>query len=181
MPGVMSEGRPLHHEDGRKLPYFCSAYTSFYATLLVATVLHATGVFPITTIIDEFGSIMSVAILTGFLASVVVYLQAFARGTTTRLSGNIVYDFFMGAELNPRIGILDLKMFYEVRIPWFILFLITCSVAVKQYETHRYVSAEVLFLAMAHYLYANACAKGEEKIITSWYVGLTVSNPARQP
>lgn len=168
MPGVMSEGRPLYHEGGRKLPYFCSAYTSFYATLFVTAVLHMTGAFPLTTLIDEFGSIMSVAIISGFLASVAVYLQAFIRGTTTRLSGSIVYDFFMGAELNPRIGILDFKMFYEVRIPWFILFLITCSAAVRQYETYGYVSAEVLFLVMAHYLYANACAKGEEKIITSW-------------
>jgi delta24(24(1))-sterol reductase len=84
------------------------------------------------------------------------------------LSGSPIYDFFLGAELNPRIGILDFKMFYEVRIPWFILFLISCSVAARQYETYGYVSAEVIFLAGAHYLYANACAKAEQMIITSW-------------
>lgn len=168
MPGVKAEGRPLHHEGGKKLPYYCSAYSSFYATIFAAAVLHVTGLFPITTIIDEFGSIMSVAILTGFLLSSLVYIQAFISGRTIRLSGNIIYDYFMGAELNPRIGILDFKMFYEVRIPWFVLFLITSSVAVRQYETYGFVTAEVLFLLMAHYLYANACAKGEEKIITSW-------------
>ena len=29
--------------------------------------------------------------------------------------GNIIYDFFMGHELNPRVGPLDLKFFCELR------------------------------------------------------------------
>lgn len=168
MPGWLGEGRPLPHEDGKKLPYLCTAYTSFYTTLAIAAALHFSGVFPLYTLIDEFGSIMTVAILSGFLNSVIVYAQAFIRGRTHRLTGHIVYDFFMGAELNPRIGILDFKMFYEVRIPWFILFLITSAVAARQYETYGYVSGEVGFLLLAHFLYANACAKAEQMIITSW-------------
>lgn len=168
MPGVSNHGRPLRHEGGKRLPYYCSAYSSFYATLVIAAALHLSGAFPLYTLIDEFGSIMSVAILSGFLNSFLVYIQAVARGRTHRLTGYPIYDFFMGAELNPRLGILDFKMFYEVRIPWFILFLITCSVAARQYETHGYVSAEVGFLVGAHYLYANACAKAEQMIITSW-------------
>jgi delta24(24(1))-sterol reductase len=169
MPGVSSQGRPLRHEGGKRLTYYCSAYTSWYATLAIAGVLHVTGMFPLYTLIDEFGSIMTVAILSGFLNSVIVYVQAVARGRTHRLSGYVIYDFFMGAELNPRIGsTLDFKMFYEVRIPWFILFLVTASVAARQYETYGYVSAEVMFLLAAHFLYANACAKAEQLIITSW-------------
>lgn len=168
MPGVSNFGRPLRHEGGKRLPYYCSAYSSFYATLIIAAVLHFTRFFPLYTLIDEFGSIMTVAIFSGFINSFIVYIQAIVRGRTHRLSGSPIYDFFMGVELNPRIGILDFKMFYEVRIPWFILFLITCSVAARQYESYGYVSAEVVFLAGAHYLYTNACAKAEEMIITSW-------------
>lgn len=168
MPGVLNEGRPLPHEGGKKLPYYCSAYTSFYTTLAVTAALHLTGVFPLYTIIDEFGPIMTVSIISGFLNSIIVYAQAFIRGRTHRITGYPIYDFFMGAELNPRIGILDFKMFYEVRIPWFILFLLTCGVATRQYETYGYVSGEVGFLLMAHFLYTNACAKAEQMIITSW-------------
>ncbi|CAG8896754.1 unnamed protein product [Penicillium egyptiacum] len=167
MPGVSNFGRPLRHEGCKRLPYYCSAYCSFYATLAIAATLQFTSVFPLYTLIDEFGPIMSVSILSGFLNSFIVYIQAIIRGRTHRLSGSPIYDFFMGAELNPRIGILDFKMFYEVRIPWFILFLITCSVAARQYETYGYVSAEVVFLAGAHYLYTNACAKAKQMIITS--------------
>lgn len=168
MPGVLTQGRPLRHEGGKKLPYYCSAYTSFYATIVIAAALHISGIFPIHTLIDEFGSIMTVAIISGYLNSFIVYVQAFIRGRTHRLTGYPIYDFFMGAELNPRIGILDFKMFLEVRIPWFILFFISCAVGARQWETYGYVSGEVAFLIMAHFLYANACAKGEELIITSW-------------
>lgn len=168
MPGVMGKGKPLRHEGGKQLPYYCSAYTSWCATLATATVLHVTGIFPLNTLIDEFGSIMTVAILSGFLNSIIVYVRAIARGRTHRLTGYPIYDFFMGAELNPRIGILDFKMFYEVRIPWFILFFITASVAVRQYENYGYVSIEVMFLLMAHFIYAHTCAKAEQLIITSW-------------
>lgn len=174
MPGVLNEGRPLPHEGGKKLPYYCSAYTSFYTTLALAAALHISGVFPLYTIVDEFGSIMTVSIISGFLNSIIVYAQAFVRGRTHRITGYAIYDFFMGAELNPRIGILDFKMFYEVRIPWFILFLITCGVAARQYETYGYVSGEVGFLLMAHFLYTNACAKAEQMIITSWQVAAPI-------
>ena len=168
MPGVLSYGRPIQHQGGKRLPYYCSAYSSFYATLAIAALLHVTRIFPLYTLIDEFGPIMTVAIISGILNSFIVYIQAIVRGRTHRLTGYPIYDFFMGAEVNPRIGILDFKMFYEVRIPWFILFLITCAVAARQWETYGYVSKEVIFLVAAHYLYTNACAKAEEMIITSW-------------
>ncbi|KAK0728395.1 Delta(24(24(1)))-sterol reductase like protein [Lasiosphaeria miniovina] len=169
MPGVSGYGKPLHHLGGKQLPYHCSAYTSFYTTIAIAAALHISGVFPLYTIIDEFGPLLSVAILSGWIVSIIAYASAFARGATHRMSGNHIYDFFMGAELNPRMfGVLDFKMFFEVRLPWYILFMLSTATAARQYERYGYVSGEVCFLLMAHYLYANACSKGEELIITTW-------------
>lgn len=169
MPGVWGKGKPLHHEGGKQLDYYCSAYSSFYFTIFIMGLLHFTGIFPLYTFIDEFGPLMTVAILSGFLVSIIAYGSALIRGAQHRMTGYPIYDFFMGAELNPRMfGILDFKMFFEVRLPWFILFGLSCGTAARQYETYGYVSAEVMFLVMAHYLYANACAKGEELIITTW-------------
>lgn len=169
MPGFTCYGKPLAHLGGKQLKYHCSAYTSFYFTIFVMAVLHGTGLFPIYTFLDEFGPLMSVAILTGYLNSLITYIQAFVRGTQHRITGYPIYDFFMGAELNPRLfGILDFKMLYEVRIPWFILFGLSCAAATRQYERYGYVSGEVLFLVMAHYSYANACSKGEHLITTTW-------------
>jgi delta24(24(1))-sterol reductase len=169
LPGVWAFGKPLAQEGGKQLKYYCSGVWSFYTTMVVVAALHYTGVFPLYTILDEFGPILSVAICSGFLVSIVAYFSALARGAQHRMTGYPLYDFFMGAELNPRMfGILDFKMFFEVRLPWYILFLLSCAAASRQYEKYGYVSAEVAFLVMAHFLYANACSKGEECIVASW-------------
>ncbi|EON66310.1 hypothetical protein W97_05703 [Coniosporium apollinis CBS 100218] len=169
MPGIYAKGKPLPHLGGKQLDYYCSGVWSFYVTIVLALALHYTGVFKLYTLIDEFGPLMSVAIISGFLVSFVAYFSALARGAEHRMTGYPIYDFFMGAELNPRLlHWLDFKMFFEVRLPWFILFLLSLGAAARQYETLGYVSGEVCFILMAHFLYANACSKGEELIVTTW-------------
>lgn len=169
LPGVWAYGKPLAHEGGKQLKYYCSAYTSFYTTIAAAAALHFSGVMPLYTIIDEFGPLLTVAIFSGWIVSFIAYFSALARGAQHRMTGRPIYDFFMGAELNPRMfGILDFKMFFEVRLPWYILFLLSCGVAARQYELYGYISGEIGFLVMAHFLYANACSKGEELIVPTW-------------
>ncbi|KAL1955647.1 hypothetical protein VTO42DRAFT_8380 [Malbranchea cinnamomea] len=169
LPGIEVKGRPLEHLGGKQLTYWCSAVASLYATIVVAIALHVTGLFKLYTIMDEFGPLMSVAIISGFIVSLIAYFSARIRGAEHRMTGYPIYDFFMGAELNPRMfGILDFKMFFEVRLPWYILFLTSMGAAAKQYELYGYISGEVAFLLMAHFLYANACSKGEECIIPTW-------------
>ncbi|KAI9375132.1 C-24(28) sterol reductase [Aspergillus egyptiacus] len=168
LPGVQRQGKPLPHLNGARLTYHCSAIWSWYITILLALALHFSGVFRLPRLISEFGPLMSVAILSGFIVSVLAYVSALVRGAMHRMSGNHIYDFFMGAELNPRLCGIDMKMFFEVRMPWFILFLLTLATALKQYEETGGVAGEVMFLLLAHFLYGNACAKGEELIIPSW-------------
>ncbi|KAI9729224.1 MAG: C-24(28) sterol reductase [Cirrosporium novae-zelandiae] len=169
LPGVYAKGKPLPHEGGKQLTYYCSGVWSFYVTFILAAALHFTGIFKLETIIDEFGPLLSVAILSGFLVAILAYSSALVRGKQHRMTGSPAYDFFMGAELNPRMfGLLDFKMFFEVRLPWFILLFLSCATAARQYDKYGYVSGEVCFLVMAHFLYANACAKGEQLIVTTW-------------
>lgn len=85
-----------------------------------------------------------------------------------RLSNNWVYDHFMGVSLNPRIGPVDLKMFAEVRVPWVLLFFISLSGAVKQYEELGYVTYNMAHMVLATGLYINACAKAEHLIPQTW-------------
>lgn len=169
LPGVSVSGRPLPHMGGKQLPYYCSAVWSFYTSIILALVAHVTGLFKLYTIIDEFGPLLSVAIISGFIVSFVAYFSALARGAQHRMTGYPIYDFFMGAELNPRMfNILDFKMFFEVRLPWYILLFLSMGAAARQWEIYGYVSGEVMFLVMAHFLYANACSKGEECIVSTW-------------
>ncbi|CAB4375088.1 unnamed protein product [Rhizophagus irregularis] len=124
--------------------------------------------FRLTEIIDNLGPLMTVSIITGFTITFTVYIVTIIQGNQYRMSGNIVYDLFMGAALNPRLGRVDLKMFAEIRVPWVVLFYISVSAAVKEYEMFGYVSATMAFMVLAHFLYVNACAKGEECIPTTW-------------
>ncbi|RDL37687.1 Uncharacterized protein BP5553_05120 [Venustampulla echinocandica] len=169
LPGVYTYGKPLPWAGGKQMKYFCNGVWAFYTTIVLAATLHYFNIFKLYTIIDLFGPLLSVAICSGFIVSIIAYFSAIARGAQHRMTGYFVYDFFMGAELNPRMfGILDFKMFFEVRLPWFILFGLSCGTAARQYEQYGYISPQVWFLVMAHFLYVNACAKGEELIVTTW-------------
>ncbi|QRW03505.1 C-14 sterol reductase ERG24 [Ceratobasidium sp. AG-Ba] len=168
MPGYIQEGLPVPSLNYKTLQYNCNALSSFYATLVTCAVLHWTGLFRLTEIIDNFGELMTVAMIYGFLVSFAVHFITIARGEQMRMSGNFMYDFFMGACLNPRIGSVDLKMWAEVRIPWVLLFLIAVSGGCKQYDTYGYVTPNMAFMILATGLYINACAKGEECIPQTW-------------
>lgn len=93
----------------------------------------------------------------GDVFSIIIYATAFIFKKTNRISGNVIYDFFMGAQLNPRILNLDLKIWAEIRISWILLFFLTLGAAAKQYEELGYLTGSMWFMILAHFLYANAC------------------------
>ena len=94
MPGVYRKGKSLPHLGGKQLDYYCSAMFSFYSSIVIMLALHFTGVFKLYSLIDEFGHIMSVAIISGFLCSIIAYVSARIRGATVRMTGSFIVDFF---------------------------------------------------------------------------------------
>jgi len=170
LPGIEVSGLPVPSLGGARLRYRCNGVLAWYVTLATAALLHATGLLPLTFLVDHFGPVLTVAVLFGDALAVAVFVSAKLFGTSHRASGNLAYDFFMGTNLNPRLGRLDVKMLAEIRISWMLLFLITCSAAAKEVELRGTLSASMAFMVLAHFLYANACQKGEECIPTTWDV-----------
>ena len=193
MPGITVYGLPVPSLGGKQLKYICNGVATWYVDLILVTGLHYSGWFPITTVVDEIGPIMSVAMFWGIIVTIGTYVVGVAFGRTHRMSGSIPYDMFMGAVLNPRIGDVDLKMWSEIRIPWKILFFVSLSAAVKDHEINLArdleagsaqevwsffggliemneikTSSPLVFMTLAHCLYVNACMKGEECIPTTW-------------
>ncbi|CAG8591717.1 1209_t:CDS:10, partial [Diversispora eburnea] len=168
MPGPIIKGVPVSSLEGKQLDYLCNGLISWYATLAMSYILHYYGWFRLTDIINNFGPLMTVAVITGFVITLLIYVVTVIQGKQYRMSGYLMYDLFMGAVLNPRLGRVDLKMFAEIRIPWVILFYVSVSAAIKEYEMFGYVSSSMTFMVLAHFLYVNACAKGEECIPTTW-------------
>lgn len=173
MPGWQQEGLPVPSLGYKKLMYNCNALWSLWATIITSIGLHYFNIFRFSEIIDNYGHLMSVAMIWGFGVSFGMYFLAVATGTQMRMSGSFIYDVFMGASLNPRIGHIDLKMWAEVRIPWVIVFFLSVSGAVKQYEQYGYITPvslnhlyrhlrltwafqNMLFMVLATWLYINA-------------------------
>ncbi|CAG8652622.1 14307_t:CDS:2 [Ambispora leptoticha] len=168
MPGPIVKGAPVPCLKGKQLDYLCNGVTSWYATLILSYIVHKLGWFRLPDLIDQFGHLMTAAIISGFTITIVIYMHTILQGNQHRMSGNFFYDLFMGAVLHPRIGKVDLKMFAEIRIPWVLLFYISVSAAIKEYELFGYLSPSMGFMILAHFLYVNACMKGEECIPTTW-------------
>ena len=168
MPGVIVEGLPVPEEGNRRHLYLCNGAASWYATLAIVVALHYAGVVPLTDLADHLGPVLTIAVIFADLVAVVTYCATVAARRQTRMSGHFLYDFFMGAILNPRVGRIDLKMFCEARISWILLFLLTLSAAAKHYQVHGVITWPVIFIVCAHGLYTNACLKGEECIPTTW-------------
>jgi Delta24(24(1))-sterol reductase len=164
----MQEGLPVPSLGYKTLMYNCNAIQCVYFTYFTAFALHWSGIFRLTSIIDNYGHLLTVSIIWGFAVSFGIYFWAVATGNTIRMSGNFIYDVFMGAALNPRIGPVDLKMWAEVRVPWVIVFFLAVSGACKQYENYGYVTPNMAFMCLATWLYLNACIKGEECIPQTW-------------
>ena len=168
LPGLEIKGLPIPSRGGKRLVYRCNGITAWWLTLAGVAVLHVTGIFPLQTIYERFGSFMIVAMITANAIAIAVYVGARVTGNAERMSGSVLHDFFMGAWLNPRIGMLDLKMWAEIRVSWLTLFLLTASAVAHQHATYGTVSGPMIFMLAAHFLYANACMKGEECIPMSW-------------
>ncbi len=168
IPGIWVKGLPVPSEGNAQRNYLCNGIGSWYVTLIVAFFLHWTGIFRLSLLAEHMGSLITVGVI--FANALSVWLNIFAavmkRQTTP--SGNIIYDFFMGTMLNPRLGRVDIKLFSEIRVPWILLFFLTLSAATKQYELLGTISPSMALMILAHGLYTNACMKGEECIPTTW-------------
>uniref|UniRef100_A0A4W6DPE6 Delta(14)-sterol reductase LBR n=1 Tax=Lates calcarifer TaxID=8187 RepID=A0A4W6DPE6_LATCA len=114
--GKLSEGMPLR--SGERLKY----RTNGFFAIVVSAVAVAAAVYQgvdLTYIHSHFLQLAVASFLISVLLSVYLYVRS--RYTSPEQlalggnSGNVVYDFFKGRELNPRIKDFDLKFFCEMR------------------------------------------------------------------
>jgi len=108
-----------------------------------------------------------------FAAVLSVYLYATARMNDDTLkaapgsTGVTHYDFFMGHELNPRIGNFDLKTFFELRpglIGWSVL---NAAMAAKQYQNFGSVSVAMMLVNLFQLTYVVDALWNEAAILTT--------------
>ena len=118
----------------------------------------------------NFLPLMTASILFCFLTSGCLYAASFSKGRLLAAGGDTripVYDFFMGRELNPRLGSLDVKEFLELYpglIGWLVLDL---GMAAQQLQTLGHVQLPMVLVCAFHALYVADSMWHEESILTT--------------
>lgn len=168
VPGHSVLGYPLKHLGGVRLSYCCNGLGCWTLTLACLYWVQTRGLFDLSSIVEDMGQYMTAAILVADFVAIGAYFGAYARGTEHRMTGYRLYDFFMGAPLNPRVARLDLKMFTEARVSWILLFILSSSAALLQLRRYGRLSGPMCFMLLAHGLYTHTIMRGEEGIPVTW-------------
>ncbi|KAJ2885207.1 erg24, C-14 sterol reductase [Coemansia asiatica] len=166
--------------NGQRLKYPISGLTSLLVTALTATAVYAqNGLGPFLWIAEHFFELAFASLVFSTLLAVFVYLFSFRHSSVERenkpvvmlaLAGNSsnpVYDFFIGRELNPRLGSLDIKYFCELRPGIMGWVLLNVSFALKQYAQQGCVSAAMWLAIVPQIAYCIDTLLFEDKVLTT--------------
>ncbi len=179
LPGDVVEGTKL--ADGTRLPYLMNGHLAFWVSLAVLACgvprFDATGSFvglgaaDLAFLYDDFVPLAVAASVVSALLALGLYAASF-RPSKPLLAepgdtGYSVYDFWMGRELNPRIGSFDLKCFCELRpglIGWAVL---NAGMLCKQRELEGKVSGAMVLVNAFQLLYVWDALFYEKVILTT--------------
>jgi len=89
MPGVVVKGFPVPSEGNIRHTYLCNGLDSWYVTLAAVGIMHYTGVFRLRELADDVGAVMSVAVIVGNLAAVIIYVRARPRKAAAAAAANM--------------------------------------------------------------------------------------------
>jgi 7-dehydrocholesterol reductase len=155
IPGKSYEGPPTSH--GNIPIYKINGLATFLVSLgLFYVCAYPLGLFSPTIIYDNFGALLGALNLLSMLVCLFLYFKGkFSPSTSdSGTSGNVIFDYFWGTELHPRLLGQDVKMFAICRLGMISWALILLSFAAKQQVTHGFsdsmfvsVALQLLFIA----------------------------------
>ncbi|KAM5238847.1 delta(14)-sterol reductase LBR [Ctenodactylus gundi] len=167
--GKVVEGMPL--VDGRRLKYRLNGFYAFILTSAVLGLALYNGV-ELHYVYDHFLQLALAATVFSVLLSSYLYarsLRAPREELSPASSGNAVYDFFIGRELNPRIGTFDLKYFCELRpglIGWMVINL-AMLLAEMKVQNRAAPSLAMVLVNSFQLLYVVDALWNEEALLTT--------------
>ncbi|KAF9732165.1 Delta(14)-sterol reductase [Paraphaeosphaeria minitans] len=183
LPAEELEGTELR--TGGRLKYRFNAWSSgiFILIILAAGTAVEGAEFPVWTFIsDNYVGLLTTNILTSYALATYVYILSFnvqhPKDSNLRElamgghSGNILYDWFIGRELNPRVtlpifGEIDIKTWAEIRpgmLGWVILDL---AFIMQQYRNFGKVTDSIILVTFAQAFYVFDCYYMEPAMLTT--------------
>lgn len=138
--------------------------------------------FPVWTFIyDNYLQILTANVMIAYTLATYVYIGSFGVKTgNTEMrelaagghSGNMLYDWFIGRELNPRIslplfGEIDIKAFCELRPGLFGWVLMDLTFMAHQYKTYGFITDSTLLITLFQTGYVLDCYWMEPSMLTT--------------
>ncbi|KAK6465463.1 ergosterol biosynthesis ERG4/ERG24 [Scheffersomyces coipomensis] len=181
LPGKNMKGVALR--DNTQLNYKINglAMSGTLVVVLLARVYQSDNWFlpELQFIYDNQLQLTIVTTIFSFLLAVFVYVCSFiplaklnGSGNRERIlsingnTGNVIYDWFIGRELNPRIGTWDIKLFCELRPGLLLWFLINLSCIHNQYHTYGEVTDSLILLNALQAFYVFDGVLNEEGVLS---------------
>ncbi|KAH9969612.1 ERG4/ERG24 ergosterol biosynthesis protein [Russula dissimulans] len=134
LPGDWVQGTQLR--NGKYQQYKINAFSTCLLALGLSTgYILRFGVQSFTFFYDHWVGFVSAALSMSLFQGILWYALSFKEGKLLAVggnSGNHIYDFYIGRELNPTVGSLDIKSFNELRPGMILWLLIDISVACAQ-------------------------------------------------
>ncbi|KAI8339954.1 ergosterol biosynthesis ERG4/ERG24 [Chlamydoabsidia padenii] len=169
LPGEEVEGTQLR--DGSKLTYRLNGLSVFQTsmTMILMTGKNFGFTLPIW-VATNFGNLAVATLLMAYVVSISVFISSFYGQKLLALGGNTgnkLYDFTIGRELNPRIQTFDLKYFTELRpglIGWFVL---NICMALKQYSNLGRVTNSMILVVLFQGFYILDALWNEASILST--------------
>ncbi|XP_069464805.1 delta(14)-sterol reductase LBR [Ambystoma mexicanum] len=168
--GKVADGVQL--SNGKSLKY---RINGFHAFVLSSAAVAAALYFKINLlyVYDHFLQFAVSATIFSFLISIYLYFRSLKKAedqlSIGGISGNVIYDFFIGRELNPRIGTFDLKYFCELRpglIGWVLINLVMLFAEMKV-NVRDAPSLSMILVNCFQLLYVLDALWNEEAILTT--------------
>ena len=160
------------------------AFSSAITTLLIAalgTAMRGSHFVLWTFIWDNYVKLLTANLGVAYFLACFVYYRSFTvkAGNPAKRelaagghTGNIIYDWFIGRELNPRItlpvfGIIDIKAFCELRPGMLGWILLDLAFVAHQYKTHGFISDSIILITSVQALYVFDALWMEPAVLTT--------------
>ncbi|KAF5576010.1 7-dehydrocholesterol reductase [Fusarium pseudocircinatum] len=167
LPGEQHQGQLT--PAGYLLSYKINGLSAWIATHLLYAALSWLGILDPGFIPRNWSSLIGAMNLAGFVISALALVKAYVMPThpeDRKFSGSFLYDFFMGIELNPRLGEnFDLKLFSNGRAGMMVWTLIDFSNMAYQYQNQGYVEPSLILVTALQTIYVVDFFVNE-----SWYL-----------
>jgi len=168
IPARWEQGGELR--TGEKLEYKINAFTTLLASFAVtAGIIVTRGAEGFTFFYDHWPALITASLANSLAQAFYVYALSFKEGRLLAKggnSGNALFDWFIGRELNPRIGIFDIKTFNELRPGLILWALLDISCACKQYVALGRITDSMVLVVLFHTTYVVDALYNESAIFT---------------